>query len=235
MPQEQHTLCVCKDAACAVPFGLCHCGCRKETPRSNRARKERGLKKGDPTPYIMGHQGIDKSLIRDTGRFKLDYVYCRLIPLSRGLYAIVWESDYESLMQWKWHARFDPKHNTIYAARTVRTGKNHKMIYMHRQILGLEEGDLLEGDHVDSLTTLNNARTNLRFATRSQQLCNQRRRRDNTSGFKGVGFHPTSGLWYARIRINGVIHSLGYHHTPERAFAAYCEGARKYHGEFARF
>lgn len=55
------------------------------------------------------------------------------------------------------------------------------------------------------------------------------------SGYRGVGFHPETGKWRARVKFNGKMHDLGLHDTPEAAFAAYQIGARIHHKEFASY
>lgn len=88
-------------------------------------------------------------------------------------------------------------------------------------------------DHKDGNKS-NNALTNLRSATKSQNVRNQKRRSDNTSGFKGVSFSNARKKWWAYIYIDGKTKHLGYFKTAEDAHAAYCEAAEKFFGEFAR-
>lgn len=76
---------------------------------------------------------------------------------------------------------------------------------------------------------------NLRLATHGQNLANAKKPAHNSSGFKGVHYHPQSGKWRARIAVNRRHKSLGLHSTPEAAHAAYCAAATEIHGEFARF
>lgn len=89
-------------------------------------------------------------------------------------------------------------------------------------------------DHIDGCRD-NNKLANLRAATNALNVRNAAIRKDNNSGFKGVGFHEQTGKWRARIRINGVRKSLGLYHTPEEAHEAYCDAADLYHGEFAKY
>lgn len=74
---------------------------------------------------------------------------------------------------------------------------------------------------------------NLRLATPSENITNAKRRRDNTSGFKGVS--KLRHGWEARIMKNGKQTWLGFYETPEAAHEAYKQAALKFHGEFARF
>lgn len=90
-----------------------------------------------------------------------------------------------------------------------------------------------EIDHRD-LNRANNAWSNLRPATREQQMHNLPRKSNNKSGYKGVDLHKASGLYRARIRKDGVVYWLGCFKTAELAHAAYCEASTKLHGAYGR-
>jgi hypothetical protein len=84
-----------------------------------------------------------------------------------------------------------------------------------------------------NLDRADNRWVNLRHASRSENNANTPRRRDNSSGSKGVGFHKGKSKWRARIRVNGRQFHLGYFEAPEEAHQAYVGAARKYFGAFA--
>jgi hypothetical protein len=88
-------------------------------------------------------------------------------------------------------------------------------------------------DHIDG-DGLNNRLGNLRAATRTQNLANRRRHKNNTSGFKGVSFHKRERRFRAKIQVGGKTQNLGSFDTAESAHAAYCAAAEKTHGAFAR-
>jgi len=88
-------------------------------------------------------------------------------------------------------------------------------------------------DHKNMVGT-DNRWSNLRLATKSQNLANSRARKDNFSGFKGAYYDKKSGKWRAQVRHNGKLHSLGRFPTPREANAAYLVAASKLFGEFAR-
>lgn len=103
---------------------------------------------------------------------------------------------------------------------------------MHREIMGLSIGDQREVDHING-NRLDNRRCNLRLATHEQNMHNARRRKDNSSGFKGVSWKVRDRKWYAAIEISGKRIHLGVFDTAEEAHVAYCGAADRLHGEFA--
>lgn len=127
-----------------------------------------------------------------------------------------------------------------YARRTVASVKSKPYVVLHRivleRILGrqLKPGELC--DHMNG-NTLDNRRENLRLAAKSQNMRNSKKRANSASPYKGVSFTKQNkkNPWRAEIRVNGKPIFLGYHQTPEKAYAAYCEAAKTYHKEFARF
>ena len=121
-------------------------------------------------------------------------------------------------------------------------GSRHKKGYLHIWLDGRQYkahrlawlyvyGKWPDGqiDHEDTVKD-HNWIDNLRPATNAQNCANGSRRRNNTSGFKGVS--RSGGKWKAQIGKGGNIY-LGLYDTPEAAHAAYVEHARKLFGEFA--
>lgn len=88
--------------------------------------------------------------------------------------------------------------------------------------------DHINGDRAD------NRFVNLREATNAENQRNSKRRSDNTSGFKGVHWRRHTGKWLAQIGHNGRLVYLGLFPTAKMAHAAYCEAARRLHGQFAK-
>lgn len=152
----------------------------------------------------------------------------RAIELTRGVVAIVDDENFESLAQWRWHTNTQG-----YAVRTKKLpgGKTRK-VYMHREIMGNPEG--VEVDHRNGNTT-DNRRENLRVATKFQNEQNRGKNRNNTSGYKGVGFDKLTNRWTAKIDSGGKTHWLGRFKTAEEASLAYNAAAQRLHGEFANF
>jgi hypothetical protein len=102
-------------------------------------------------------------------------------------------------------------------------------IYMHRLLTGALPKT--EVDHANGIG-LHNLPHNMRVCSSSQNKFNKGKTARNASGFKGVS--ASRGSWYACIAVEGHSMSLGRFPTPELAHVAYCEGAQRLHGEFAR-
>lgn len=87
-------------------------------------------------------------------------------------------------------------------------------------------------EHKD-INRANNAWSNLRLATQTNNNANHPKRSDNTSGFKGVGT-TKAGRSFAQIRFKGQHYYLGAYDTAEEAARVYDAKLIEFHGEFAR-
>ena len=151
------------------------------------------------------------------------------IPLTQGNFALVDDEDFDWLNQWHWHAH--SQKGRFYAARNKGTHPFTTLIRMHRQIMNAPGN--LHVDHING-NTLDNRRENLRLCTRSENGRNQRKRSDNTTGYKGVVLTKSGMKYYAKIVVHQQMIYLGCYATAEEAARAYDEAAKKYHGPFAR-
>ena len=148
----------------------------------------------------------------------------RRIPLTRGKFALVDADDYYRLSKFQWYAKYSG--STFYAVRN-HSGKSVKM---HREIMG-GPGHLLV-DHIDR-NGLNNRRSNLRFCTSSQNLCNTVSIRGSSSRYKGVCWHKREKQWVASIQFKKKSYYLGDFDNEIDAAKAYDKKAKVLHGEFA--
>lgn len=145
------------------------------------------------------------------------------IPLSRGLTAIVDAADFHSLGCHKWSSSGSSR---MYAARRC----DGKTVYMHRLLVGALADE--EVDHING-NPLDNRRSNLRVASRAQNMANSIGR-CGSSKYKGVCRKKQTGRWSAQIGQEGRGTHLGYFDKEEDAAAAYDQAAVSTYGEFAK-
>lgn len=112
-----------------------------------------------------------------------------------------------------------------------RNYRAHRLAWLY--MTGEMPDKTVDMDHVN-MDRSDNRWANLRLASRGQNMQNRPKQRHNSSGYKGVVFHPKSGKWRAVCRADGVTHHIGLYYTPEEASAAYQSTAAKLHGEFFR-
>lgn len=74
---------------------------------------------------------------------------------------------------------------------------------------------------------------NCRWATRSMQTINRGMFRNNKTGFRGVSFSNSKGVYSAYVNVNNKGYYLGNFPTKEAAALAYNEGALLHHGNDA--
>lgn len=160
----------------------------------------------------------------------------KLIPLTRGMFTKVDDSDYEWLCKFKWGYWIGKGKRTGYALHAAyvprpdgKKGKP-KIFRMHRLIMNPPEKLLV--DHIDG-DGLNNQRCNLRIATHTQNSANCHKRRKNKSGYLGVTWIADEGVWYAQISFMGHKHHLGGFKNIIDAAKARDAAALEYYGEFA--
>lgn len=122
--------------------------------------------------------------------------------------------------QWVWHLS-----GGGYAARFERVSGKRRIVKLHRAILGLKFGDILQGDHINR-DRLDNRRINLRIVTNAQNEQNKSKRKEGASRFRGV--QPNNGKWTASVTANGKRMHLGSFSTEEEAGAAALKGRMKF-------
>jgi hypothetical protein len=149
------------------------------------------------------------------------------LPISRGLVALVDDVDLVWLQQWTWTAMAHD--NTTYVVRYEKVDGVRRAVYLHRQLMAAPSG--VEVDHRNG-NGLDNRRSNLRMATRSQQSANSKPQGDRQ--FKGVYWHKSRREWRGQIKIGGRSKSLGTFATPDAAARAYDLAAREAYGDFAK-
>ena len=124
---------------------------------------------------------------------------------------------------------------TITTSGYLRIFINGRHYAAHRLAWIITFGVEPEGiiDHINGIKT-DNRICNLRLATYSQNSMNSKINTLNKSGCKGVAWKKESRKWAAYGKLNGKKKHLGYFNELEDAKKAYCDFARKHHGEFYR-
>jgi hypothetical protein len=111
-------------------------------------------------------------------------------------YVIVDATDATWACQWRWHLNQDG-----YAARGIKQGARRRTLLLHRELLGLQSGDGLEGDHIDRVH-LNCRRSNLRAIPHQGNQQNYPSL-GGSSKHRGVSFYKATGKWRVQVRHDG--------------------------------
>lgn len=154
----------------------------------------------------------------------------------KGHSVIIDDEDYEKVASMPWYVQYGygKKKGHIYFYHSVSKPNTKKYnISLQRFLMRCQLHDGMVVDHING-NTLDNRKQNLRVCTFAENIINQKRRNDNTTGYKGVSFHVNVKKFIARISVGGNRLHLGCFDTAEEAYAAYCEASKKYHGEFGR-
>jgi hypothetical protein len=144
------------------------------------------------------------------------------VPLTQGKFAVIESEMSHVLAGRRWYAvKIDRR---FYAG--CRNKQSGSRIYMHRNIAGADRGEEVDHRNRDGL---DNRRSNLRKATRSQNEANKAPR--GRSGFKGVSYDSRSQRYTAHVGHHKKW--VGSFVTAEDAAKARDRAAREMFGEFA--
>jgi hypothetical protein len=157
----------------------------------------------------------------------------RLIPLTKGLFAIVSPEDYERLSAYKWHSARHGR--TIYAQHGTGSEKAGRrrgyLVMMHRAVMGVEDERVVDHQNHNGL---DNRRTNLRIATWEENCWNKRKPiSDSSSQYKGVMWDKRRSTWQVMMGYKGKKIFIGYFDDETEAAKAYDAKAKELYGEFA--
>ena len=121
------------------------------------------------------------------------------LPLNRNgkfiTCTIVDDDDWEKIKDYRWGVT---TWGYVRAYRQVNGGQ--KAIYMHKLLLGIQDSDL-QGDHIN-FDRLDNRKSNLRVATRSENRANRRTGWvKGISGYRGVTWYDPYKIWRVRVKV----------------------------------
>ena len=142
----------------------------------------------------------------------------------RGTNVIIDSEDLDKVINIAWY-----DNGTSYFSATIDRKTKQ---YLHRYLMKNPIKKSI--DHIDG-NKLNNKKINLRICEPAENSWNMKITKRNTSGYKGVCWVKKSKKWKAAFMKNGKNIFVGEFRTAEEAHAAYCEAAKRLHGEFARF
>jgi len=153
----------------------------------------------------------------------------RRIRLTNGRYALVSDHKYEELRRFVW---IDKGTGVIRNCGYHPNG-SHKTVSMHRQILGIAKGSKSVVDHING-NVRDNRDENLRECSQTENSRNNKKSKNNKTGYKGVYWSAVDGSFASEIGVNRKHIPLGTFDDPKIAGYAYDNAARKYFGEFAK-
>lgn len=152
-----------------------------------------------------------------------------LVPLTRGLHAVIDADDADRVLALKWQARpmrgsaRGPGH---YASGWLGSRPDRVKVYLHRFIMGAAHGQIV--DHING-DALDCRKANLRIGTLTTNAIN--RLYDNPTGYRGV--HRSGQKFKACLAVRHRTHTRYGFATAEAAGRAYDELARRHHGSAA--
>lgn len=161
----------------------------------------------------------------------------KYIKLTQGKKAKVDAHLYDKIAEHRWYAGIQGGTNKYRAQRNVIIDGKHTLERMHiyiAKLIGIWKPGMVV-DHIDG-NPLNNTSANLQMLTTHSNIVKQGVRSNNTSGYRGVGFHKASGKWRADIAVTGfniknrIQISLGLYTTAKKAYRVYKTTALEWFG-----
>lgn len=135
------------------------------------------------------------------------------------------KEDYIKVKEYLWYKT--PK-GYIVSSDFIKDGKR-KTIRLHRFVTDFKYPLV---DHKNR-KKYDNRKENLRQATHSENTCNAKDFKNNSSGVKGVNWRKRDKVWSAFVVIDKKQLWLGQYKNKEEAIKARLEAEAKYYGEFA--
>lgn len=181
---------------------LCKCDCGNE-----KIIKSMYLKNGTTKSCGCIHKEVLSEKLKKTNPYDLSGEYGIGYTFKGEKFYFDLE-DYNKIKGYCWHL-------TGYPDKTTKTkyvssfDSNGKTLFMHRLIKNIHNLDTkIQVDHLNH-DKQDNRKSNLRIVTNSENQFNIPLRKNNTSGYIGIGYSNSKKTWYATIRVNGKTKYLG--------------------------
>ncbi len=134
-----------------------------------------------------------------------------------GQIVLIDDEDSSLVSQYKWrliNAKTDEKPRYyVISDKRLPSGK-WQPVLMHRLLTGAPKG--LQVDHING-DSLDNRKSNLRFATQSQNNANSRHQTNKSSRYRGVSWIKRRKRWRAFIQHEGRYIHLGHFEDEKQA------------------
>lgn len=151
--------------------------------------------------------------------------------LVKNKYVLIDDDNHAYFLTMKWEFVKSKSGNEYARARIKHISGKSKSVLMHRLVVGIQDGDRREVDHINN-NTLDNRRENLRIVTKTENRANRRSLR-GVSKYKGVVFDKSVEKWKASIGLNGKHINLGRFKSEDEAARAYDLKAIELYGDYA--
>lgn len=135
---------------------------------------------------------------------------------------LIVDREQKKLLGKKWYIQTNKSGNS-YAFRM----EGNRKIYLHRLIMGAQQGEFVDHKNGNGLDC---RLSNMRICTRAENNANSSPRKDNKSGYRGIGWSSHADLWRLRLKNK----HYGYFKTIEEAIKKYNQLAEEMYGEFAK-
>ena len=136
--------------------------------------------------------------------------------------------DYDKIKNYCWHCS---------KRGYIESRIDGKLVKMHRLIMGVDDPKIKVDhkfhDENGMPRTYDNRKINLRLCTQQENMWNSKLRSNNTSGETGVSWEKETGMWRARIFINGKGIHLGRFTDFDEAVKVRKKAEEKYFGEYS--
>ena len=156
------------------------------------------------------------------------------IKLTKNKFAIVDEKDFKYLSRFQWCYSTSKTRRATKRQEAAHTTINGKTVKMHQLLMYVPSNKIV--DHING-DQLDNRRSNLRLATRSQNLQNSakyQRRKTCSSKYKGVSWNKKAQKWEAGLHYKGKRVFLGLFDNEFKAAQAYDLKASELFKAFAK-